>query len=79
MVLDILYNTGILNLQGCKNEVDAIQKLGGYVIKVQRNSCTDLHPSELEQQRITDYNYLIDNVHSKEALYDQIDKIMSKI
>lgn len=58
-----------------KNEIDFLQKLGGFVIKINRPSVmtNDMHPSEMELQSITTYNYLIDNTSTLEDFYRKID------
>lgn len=64
-----------------KNEIDFIQKIGGTVIKINRPSVmtNDIHPSELELQYITTYNYQIDNIDSIEELYNKINLVIETI
>ncbi len=54
-----------------QNEIDFIQSLGGIVIKIIRDSIisNDMHPSEIELQNITTFDFLINNNYSKENFY----------
>ena len=63
-----------------QNEVDFIQSLGGYVIKIDRPDVltNDIHPSELELQSITIYNDLIKNTGTLEEFYFKIDAVITK-
>lgn len=60
-----------------QNEVDAIHKNNGIVIKVFRNiDNDDLHISETSIDNITNYDYIIDNNADYNKLYDNLDNIM---
>lgn len=57
-----------------QNEIDFIQKIGGFVIKINRPSVmtNDMHSSEMELQSITTYDYLIENTGTLEDFYYKI-------
>jgi hypothetical protein len=61
-----------------QNEIDFIQNLGGKVIKINRSNVLsdDMHQSELELQKITSYDHLIENSSTIEHFYSEIDHIM---
>ena len=63
-----------------ENEVKFIQNLGGIIFKINRPSTLskDMHPSEIELQNITCYNYCIDNTGKIKDMYNYLDKFMSK-
>ena len=63
-----------------QNEVDFIQSLGGYVIKINRPNVltNDVHPSEMELQSITSYNDVIENTGTLDELYDKLISIIQK-
>jgi len=62
-----------------KNEVDAIQKLGGTIIKIERPlESLDDHESEKDIDNIKNYNYLIKNDDTIEELYKKVDNLMKK-
>jgi hypothetical protein len=60
-----------------QNEADAIHELGGIVIKLVRTSKnTDTHISEMEIEKIENYDYLIENVEGdKQSMFDQFWRI----
>ena len=61
-----------------KNEVEAIEKRGGIVIRVNRDTdSTDEHESETELNN-HEFNYVIDNNGSLEELIEQVKDILSK-
>lgn len=61
-----------------QNEVNIIHQLGGRIIKLDRSGIVknDLHASEIEQQKITDHDYLIKNDGSLLELYKNVDKFL---
>lgn len=61
-----------------QNEVDAIHELCGEVIKINRSNIisNDMHSSELDQQKINNYDHLINNDDTVEILYDKLIIIM---
>ena len=61
-----------------QNEIDFIQRLGGVVIKIDRPGTltNDMHPSELELQSITSYNYLVNNSGSLVEFYEHIQQYL---
>ena len=53
-----------------QNEVDLLKSLGGYIIKLERNSIIpDTHVSEQEQLKIINIDHVIFNNSTKEDLY----------
>lgn len=69
-----------------QNEVNTIKKLGGIIIKIQRDSnninskCkNDTHESEIEMNNIENYDILIQNNSSFEELYKQIEKTINNV
>lgn len=58
-----------------QNEVDFIKSLGGAVIKIIRKTDQgiDLHPSEMEMNTITNFDFLIDNNGSLDDFYQKLD------
>jgi hypothetical protein len=62
-----------------RNEFECIKKMGGTIIKINRNNVTnDTHASEIEQNEIP-YDYIINNTGTITDYYDAIDKILNKI
>ena len=63
-----------------QNEVNLVQELGGIVVKINRNGLdtTDMHPSEIEMQNISTYNFTIDNNQTLERLYKKINCIITQ-
>lgn len=60
-----------------KNEVDVIHKLGGKIIKIDRNTKhNDNHISENMMDKINDFDHIIDNTSSLNNLYKKIDLII---
>lgn len=61
-----------------QNEINLIQSLGGIVIKIDRPSVltNDMHPSEMELQGITTFDYLIENTSTLENLISSVEKII---
>lgn len=64
-----------------QNEVDFVKELGGRVIKIDRPSVAvsgDLHASEVEMQKITNYDSLLKNNHEGdlESLYSELVRIV---
>jgi len=62
-----------------QNEVDAIHKMDGIIIKVERavtNHCIDLHESEKNIDFIDNYDYIIENNETVLDLYKKIDEII---
>ena len=61
-----------------QNEVDFIQSLEGFVIKLDRQSVQtdDMHPSERELQQIKTYDHLINNNGTLNDLYQKIEEFM---
>jgi hypothetical protein len=58
------------------NECEGIKKLGGLVIRINRNTnSTDTHPSETALDNYTDWDYVIDNNGTLEELKEKV-KIM---
>ena len=58
-----------------QNEIDAIKKLGGIIVKINRNvESLDEHASE--NQELKRIDYVIENTKSIEALYRRILEIM---
>ena len=64
-----------------QNEIDFIQSLEGIVIKINRPSAVtwDMHPSELELQSISNYNFLLNNNGSIGEFCDGLSKILKDI
>lgn len=64
-----------------QHEVDGIRKVGGKIIKVIRPGLplNDAHPSEMEQNAITDIDYIVMNDSDIPALYKKMDEIMLDI
>lgn len=62
-----------------QNEIDAIQQLGGKVVKIIRPNIVadDQHSSEIELQTITNYDYLIENNSTIEDLYFSLEKCLN--
>lgn len=61
------------------NEVELIHSLGGIVIKIERKTNNnDVHESELEITKITNYDALVENNSSIDELYSKIDMIKEK-
>jgi dephospho-CoA kinase len=63
------------------NEVELIKKLGGKVIKINRdnNLKRDVHSSEIELENYKDFDYVIDNIGTFEELYKKVDFIIKDI
>lgn len=64
------------------SEVELIHKLGGKVIKIERNipsSGEILHQAEAEVDKITNYDFLVNNNSTIEELYKKILEIYSSI
>ena len=61
-----------------QHEIDGIRKVGGKIIKVVRPSLNfvDEHPSEMEQELITDIDYIVVNDSDIPTLYKKIDQII---
>lgn len=60
-----------------QNEVDYIHSLGGFIIKIERTVDIvndDIHESELEIDKIKDYDRYILNNSSFKKLYSELDK-----
>jgi hypothetical protein len=65
-----------------QNEVDYIQSKNGIVIKIERTlECDEdsLHESELDIDKITNYNYKIENNDTINKFYHDIDILINKI
>jgi len=65
-----------------QHEVDAILRLNGIIIKVNRPSLdleSDMHPSEMELQKITNYNYYIENSSTIDEYKDKIRNVVNNI
>jgi hypothetical protein len=61
-----------------QNEAEAIAKLGGVLIKINRNESTCSHKSEIELKSIT-CDYIIDNSGTIQNTYKQIKELWKKI
>lgn len=62
------------------NELEAIKKLGGIVIRVNRNTgYSDNHISETALDNCTDFDYVIDNNGTIEELIQKVIPIYNKI
>lgn len=64
-----------------QNEVDFIQSLGGTIIKINRETGieSDSHPSEMEMNRITNFDYLIDNNATLDEFYQKLNSCLSQL
>lgn len=69
----------IINDVRFNHEFECIQKLGGYIMKVERdnNKIEDNHISENELNFNEEFNYIIKNNGSKEELYEKITEIIN--
>jgi hypothetical protein len=65
------------------NEVDAIRRLGGYVIKCERqvefDPDQDTHPSETDLDNYVDWDYMLDNTGTMEDLETQVRSMVEDI
>ncbi len=63
-----------------QNEVDIIQKLGGKVVKIERdlniNDTTDTHESEKSIDFINNYDILVENNGTLDELYMKVDELV---
>lgn len=61
-----------------QNEVDAIHQLGGKIVKIERPciGTNDLHPSEMEQKNIQNYDFFILNDGSLCQFLEKFDKMI---
>ena len=65
-----------------RNEVELIHRLGGIVVRLDRQAVitNDLHPSETELLKIDNYDYFLDNNGTKEQLITKtVPELMSQI
>ena len=64
-----------------QHEIDGIRRAGGKIFKVVRPNLTfeDTHPSEMEQDAITDIDYIIINDSDISTLHKKIDEIILDI
>lgn len=64
-----------------QNEIDAIKKRGGYLVKIKRPVATDELSSHVSEQDLPDelFDYIIENDSDLFWFYDKVEEVLEKI